>query len=121
MSMTTFDFSPRPIVPDPQYSFTLFSQQHPLDQQPGDKLDAENEQLRQTDREVIAWATGVVADDGRLRDRIVEPINLSDATYGLLTSGWNPRGVWQPDTEYRTGDFINYPDSSRPRPRPDGT
>jgi lysophospholipase L1-like esterase len=45
-------------------------------------------------------------DDGHLLEWVVEPFTLSEATRALIATGGNPRGDWQPTTNYAIGDLV---------------
>lgn len=47
-------------------------------------------------------------DDDELRDYLIKPRMLSDATRALISGGWNPRGVWQPGVSYAVRDFVEH-------------
>jgi hypothetical protein len=47
-------------------------------------------------------------DDGKIRDGIVEPYQLSEQTRALLATGGSPKGNWTINTPYYIGDAVQY-------------
>lgn len=47
-------------------------------------------------------------DDGKIKDKLIEPFMLSDAVALSFRTGGNPRGDWQTLTAYSPGDIVTH-------------
>lgn len=81
-----------------------------------DALDAELAAIALSLSEIIFNLGIIQRDDTALRDGIVTPISLSEATLTLLGSSagsrWTPRGLWLTATAYELYDFVEDTGSS---------
>lgn len=102
----------KPTIPAAGYDFSSFSANNPTTPHSGSSLDTELEQLRQSEREIIAWAEVALADDGDLRSAIVDTKHFSSEALALLESGWLPRGSWLTATAYAVNDYVRDASSS---------
>ncbi len=73
-----------------------------------DRLDAELAAIALTDSQILINLALIQRDDGKLRDGLVEPYNLSAATkaYTLATK-WTARGLWTTATAYAVSDMVD--------------
>lgn len=67
--------------------------------------DAEFDAIETTLDGVLTNLALIQRDDGQLRNAIVEPDALSNATLNLI-GDWNPVGPWLPDQEYAVRDMV---------------
>lgn len=102
----------KPVVPAAGFSFTSFTAAAPLTPQPGNSLDSELEQIRQTGRETLSWAAGVISDSGQIQPGAVSPRHFSSEAALLIAGGWSPRGIWLTATAYALNDFVREPMSN---------
>ncbi len=89
----------------PAYSFTDHSTSQPSTPQPGDKLDAEYDAIRDTTDALRANLALIQRDDGLLANGSVHVDALTPTAIAVL-SDWNPRGAWLTATAYAAKDLV---------------
>ena len=71
-------------------------------------LDAEFANISASANQINENLQVIQRDDNELRDYLIKPRMLSDATRALIGGGWNPRGIWQPGVTYAVRDFVEH-------------
>ena len=71
-------------------------------------LDAELANVEQSVNAINDNLQVIQRDDNELRDFLIKPRMLSDATRALISGGWNPRGTWQAGVPYAVRDFVEH-------------
>ena len=71
-------------------------------------LDAEFANISTSTKQINENLQVIQRDDNELRDYLIKPRMLSDATRALISGGWNPRGTWQPGVAYAVRDFVEH-------------
>lgn len=73
-----------------------------------DRLDAELDAIEVTVDEICTNLELIQRDDGKLRDGLVEPYNLSASTKAyVLATKWTARGLWATETAYVVNDMVD--------------
>lgn len=94
---------PNPYVPS--FSFSDFQSASPSEPLPGDRLDIELAEIKQTLDEVRANLALLQRDDGSVANGVVTLDSISTDLLPLL-GDFNPRGTWQADTLYAFKDVV---------------
>jgi hypothetical protein len=92
----------QPPAYDRAFSFTDYTANHPSDQQPGVRLDAEFEAIEVTTDAIRANLALIQRDDGDLRNGSVGPDQLSTA----LTLGLRSVSTWASGRAFVTNDAV---------------
>ncbi|MBB4017589.1 hypothetical protein GGR16_002623 [Chelatococcus caeni] len=89
---------------EPDYSFFGFQNANPQSPLPGDRLDAQLEDVAFSLEQVIAFLQGFTTAEGKLAPGSVGPDQLAPS----ISLSFEPPAPWQPNTTYTTRSTVFY-------------